>query len=81
MSPPRGLSHRERESLLLGVCIDLYIKVWPYIIMGLLSNMPLGFAEAVAMLNALPQSLLAEIVREYILYISTVSLTLCSVKM
>ena len=30
--------------------------------MGVLNNAPQGFAEAVSMLNALPQSLLAEIV-------------------
>ena len=30
--------------------------------MGILNNAPQGFAEAVSMLNALPQSLLAEMV-------------------
>ena len=30
--------------------------------MGFLSNPPLGFADAVSMLNALPQGLLAEMV-------------------
>ena len=31
--------------------------------MGILSNTPQGFPEAVSMLNALPQGLLAEMVR------------------
>lgn len=49
--------------------------------MGLLSNVPLGFSEAVSMLNALPQSLLAEIVIVLTVYLCISFSNSFSVKM